>query len=165
MAYIICLVCIIVAIIVMLGKGSLIAHKSPAQYSPVLQVPVQHAGVVGHPYKPLRDPERLARVNQEWKKMPVDTPRSSRIKWRDEETSADLTTVLVIPNRYTGNTDIHNTPVDELPDVSHLRPVYNPDPAKLKRLASSMDSGLSDLTRDNKAVPSVDMIPQRLVHT
>lgn len=50
--------------------------------------------------KPLRDPEKLRNINEQWKKIKVKHNKTSRIKWRDEETSKELVSVQIIPNRY-----------------------------------------------------------------
>lgn len=102
--------------------------------------------------KPLRDPERLQQVNQEWKKMPANTSRQPRISWRDEETSKELASVQTIPNRY-----------GDLPDVAHLRPFYNPGASKLRNMANNAESGLSDLTLNVKSTPDISMVPDRSV--
>ena len=101
--------------------------------------------------KQLRDPVKLQRVNDEWGKISTGNNKSTKIKWRDEETDRDIANIQLIPNRY-----------GDLPDVSHLRPVYNPNSAKIKNMANDVEADLSDLVRDNKTVADISMIPNRI---
>lgn len=98
--------------------------------------------------RPLRDPEKLQRVNQEWKSMDPERSEPRKITWRDEETSKELASVEKIPNRY-----------GDLPDVAHLRPTYLPDQKTLNRLANGHESALSDVAIYNKSRPDVSMNP------
>ena len=162
---VICIILIVVAIIVLYSSpkhnsGDLNLNDLDEQYvtrcltgrsSAVRSIP-STSNTHTRSGRPLRDPERLQRVNQEWKKMSTNSTRQARIKWRDEETSKELASIQTIPNRH-----------GDLPDVTHLRPFYNPSTSKLRNMANNAESGISDLMLNVKSVPDISMIPNRSI--
>lgn len=91
--------------------------------------------------------------------------RNTHITWRDEKTSKELESVKFVPssllhctaNRYQSAVSDTN----DLPDVTHLRPFYNPNANELRSMVDSTEGVMKDALVTSRQAPDMDMIPGR----